>query len=72
MVLPLVRWVAPLRPEVGLPVAMVCRSGSYAYRTCSSAFSNTLSYMMPVGTSNAQASAGATKTTPPAYIISCL
>ncbi len=30
------------------------------------------SYMMPVGTRSAQASAGATRTTPPAYIISCL
>lgn len=29
-------------------------------------------YMMPVGTSRTQASAGATSTTPPAYIISCL
>ncbi len=33
---------------------------------------STRSYMMPVGTSSAQASAGATRTTPPAYIISCL
>ncbi|MET3368293.1 UNVERIFIED_CONTAM: hypothetical protein ABIE34_001533 [Jeotgalibacillus campisalis] len=72
MVLPLVRWVALLRPSVGLPVAMVCRSGSITLAELVRRRVSARSYMMPVGTSSAQASAGATRTTPPAYIISCL
>ena len=46
-------------PAFGLPVAMECGNGSTRH-------------MMPVGTSKAHASAGATRTTPPVYIISCL